>query len=147
MMPSHGVTTKTNSCGGAMAQQVSDCGCRNAATKRNRTDAQPRTNDYCFVSGKGFAHRLALGEAYFASKLLDYDLSANNGNWQWAAGCGCDAAPYFRIFNPAEQTKRYDPELKYIRRWVPKINEFGYPAPIVDHSMALNVHLKHSKRL
>ena len=82
------------------------------------------------------------GEAYFASKLLDYDLSANNGNWQWAAGCGCDAAPYFRIFNPAEQTKRYDPELKYIRRWVPEINEFGYPAPIVDHSMARERTLK-----
>ncbi len=82
------------------------------------------------------------GEAYFASKLLDYDLSANNGNWQWAAGCGCDAAPYFRIFNPAEQTKRYDPELKYIHRWVPEINEFGYPAPIVDHSMARERTLK-----
>jgi deoxyribodipyrimidine photo-lyase len=82
------------------------------------------------------------GEAYFASKLFDYDLSANNGNWQWAAGCGCDAAPYFRIFNPAEQTKRYDPELKYIRRWVPEINEFGYPAPIVDHSMARERTLK-----
>jgi deoxyribodipyrimidine photo-lyase len=82
------------------------------------------------------------GEAYFASKLLDYDLSANNGNWQWAAGCGCDAAPYFRIFNPTEQTKRNDPELKYIRRWVPEINEFGYPAPIVDHSMARERTLK-----
>lgn len=76
------------------------------------------------------------GEAYFAQKLLDYDLSANNGNWQWAAGCGCDAAPYFRIFNPAEQTKRYDPKLEYIQRWVKELNTFDYPAPIVDHSIA-----------
>ena len=78
------------------------------------------------------------GEAYFAQKLLDYDLSANNGNWQWAAGCGCDAAPYFRIFNPAEQTKRFDPELKYINRWVTNLNSFEYPAPIVEHSFARN---------
>ncbi len=68
--------------------------------------------------------------------MLDYDLSANNGNWQWAAGCGCDAAPYFRIFNPAEQTKRYDPKLEYIQRWVKELNTFDYPAPIVDHSIA-----------
>ena len=78
------------------------------------------------------------GEAYFAQKLLDYDLAANNGNWQWAAGCGCDAAPYFRIFNPAEQTKRFDPEFTYINRWVTDINSFEYPAPIVDHSFARN---------
>ena len=76
------------------------------------------------------------GEAYFAQKLLDYDLSANNGNWQWAAGCGCDAAPYFRIFNPAEQTKRYDPEFTYINRWVKDLNSFEYPRPIVDHSLS-----------
>lgn len=76
------------------------------------------------------------GEAYFATKLLDYDLSANNGNWQWAAGCGCDAAPYFRIFNPTEQTKRYDPKQVYIRRWVTDLDSFEYPAPMVDHRMA-----------
>lgn len=76
------------------------------------------------------------GEAYFASKLLDYDLSANNGNWQWAAGCGCDAAPYFRIFNPTEQTKRFDPKLEYIKRWVPELDTFEYPSPIVDHRLA-----------
>ena len=76
------------------------------------------------------------GEAYFAQKLLDYDLSANNGNWQWAAGCGCDAAPYFRIFNPTTQTKQYDPELDYVKRWVKDLNDFSYPQPIVDHAMA-----------
>ncbi|MFL5764711.1 MAG: cryptochrome/photolyase family protein [Bacteroidia bacterium] len=76
------------------------------------------------------------GEAYFAEKLLDYDLAANNGGWQWAAGSGCDAAPYFRVFNPAEQTKRFDPELKYIRKWVPGFDEPDYPAPIVDHKFA-----------
>ena len=60
------------------------------------------------------------GEAYFANKLLDFDFAANNGGWQWAAGSGCDAAPYFRIFNPSLQTKKFDPELKYIRKWVPR---------------------------
>ena len=76
------------------------------------------------------------GEAYFASKLLDFDLSANNGGWQWAAGSGCDAAPYFRIFNPYLQTQRFDPDLKYIRKWVPEFEDFGYPPPIVDHATA-----------
>jgi len=76
------------------------------------------------------------GEAYFAKKLLDFDLAANNGGWQWAAGSGCDAAPYFRIFNPYLQTKKFDPELKYIRKWVPEFEELTYPQPIVDHEMA-----------
>lgn len=78
------------------------------------------------------------GEAYFANKLIDYELSANNGNWQWAAGCGCDAAPYFRVFNPTEQTKRFDPELKYIRKWVKELDSFDYPKPIVEHTFARN---------
>lgn len=76
------------------------------------------------------------GEAYFAQKLLDYDLAANNGNWQWVAGCGCDAAPYFRIFNPSEQTKKFDPHLTYINRWIPELNTFYYPQPITDHALA-----------
>lgn len=77
-----------------------------------------------------------LGEAYFAEKLLDFDFSANNGGWQWAAGSGCDAAPYFRIFNPDSQTKKFDPDLKYIKRWIPELNSFEYPRPIVDHAKA-----------
>jgi deoxyribodipyrimidine photo-lyase len=76
------------------------------------------------------------GEAYFGEKLLDYDLSANNGNWQWAAGTGCDAAPYFRIFNPYIQTKKFDTELTYIRKWVPEFEELTYPRPIVEHEFA-----------
>ncbi len=76
------------------------------------------------------------GEAYFAKKLLDYDLGANNGGWQWAAGSGCDAAPYFRVFNPELQTQKFDPELKYIKKWVPELNTKEYPKPIVDHKMA-----------
>lgn len=76
------------------------------------------------------------GEAYFAKKLLDFDLSANNGGWQWAAGSGCDAAPYFRIFNPYLQTQKFDPELKYIRQWVPEFEEFTYPKPIIEHEVA-----------
>lgn len=76
------------------------------------------------------------GEAYFAQQLLDFDLSANNGNWQWAAGTGCDAAPYFRVFNPAEQTRKFDADLQYIRRWVPELDTFQYPQPMVAHSFA-----------
>jgi deoxyribodipyrimidine photo-lyase len=76
------------------------------------------------------------GEAYFAKKLLDFDLSANNGGWQWAAGSGCDAAPYFRVFNPYIQTKKFDPELRYIRQWVPEFESLNYPAPIVKHELA-----------
>ena len=77
-----------------------------------------------------------LGEAYFAEKLLDFDLASNNGGWQWASGSGCDAAPYFRIFNPYLQTKKFDPHLDYIKRWVPEFQEFSYPKPIVDHEFA-----------
>ena len=77
-----------------------------------------------------------LGEAYFAEKLLDYDFAANNGGWQWAAGSGCDSAPYFRIFNPRLQTEKFDRQLTYIRRWIPELDSFEYPAPIVDHEAA-----------
>lgn len=76
------------------------------------------------------------GEAYFAQKLIDYELSSNNGNWQWAASTGCDAVPYFRIFNPYEQTKRFDAEYLYIQKWVPNYNSSTYIKPIVEHSFA-----------
>ncbi|QEC66585.1 deoxyribodipyrimidine photo-lyase [Panacibacter ginsenosidivorans] len=76
------------------------------------------------------------GEAYFAKKLLDYDYAANNGGWQWAAGSGCDAAPYFRVFNPTLQTQKFDADLKYIRKWVPEFEGFDYVKPIVDQDMA-----------
>lgn len=76
------------------------------------------------------------GEAYFATKLLDYEQSSNVGNWQWAAGSGVDAAPYFRIFNPTEQVKKFDKDLIYIKKWIPELQEFSYPKPIVDHKEA-----------
>jgi deoxyribodipyrimidine photo-lyase len=76
------------------------------------------------------------GEAYFAEKLLDYDLSSNNGNWQWAAGTGCDAAQYFRVFSPYYQQKRFDRNTEYIRIWVPEVDKPGYSKPIVDHDFA-----------
>ena len=76
------------------------------------------------------------GETYFATKLLDYEQSSNVGNWQWAAGCGVDAAPYFRIFNPTEQIKKFDKDLIYIKKWIPELQEFSYPEPIVDHKFA-----------
>lgn len=76
------------------------------------------------------------GEAYFAQKLNDYDLSANNGNWQWAAGCGCDAAPYFRVFSPALQTEKFDKKLEYIKKWVPEFETESYSKPIVEHAFA-----------
>ena len=77
-----------------------------------------------------------IGEAYFAEKLLDYDLSSNNGNWQWSAGTGCDSAPYFRVFNPEEQQKKFDPEFKYIKKWVKEFGTSSYPKPIVEHKFA-----------
>jgi deoxyribodipyrimidine photo-lyase len=76
------------------------------------------------------------GEAYFAKKLMDFDFSANNGGWQWAASSGCDAAPYFRIFNPTSQTQKFDPNLAYIKQYVPEISTFDYPQPIVEHTFA-----------
>ncbi len=91
------------------------------------------------------------GEAYFAKKLLDFDLAANNGGWQWAAGSGCDAAPYFRIFNPYLQTQKFDPQLNYIKKWVPEFEEFNYPKPIVAHEAArkrcLEVYTKALKKM
>ena len=83
-----------------------------------------------------------LGEAYFAEKLLDYDLAANNGGWQWAAGSGCDAAPYFRIFNPWLQEKKFDPKQVYIKKWIPEFDTPAYPAPMVDHAFARDRCLK-----
>jgi deoxyribodipyrimidine photo-lyase len=102
-----------------------------------------------------------LGEKYFAERLIDFDLSANNGGWQWAASSGCDAQPYFRIFNPVTQSEKFDPEGRFIRRYVPELAAVSnrhihapwqmgrveqealgvrighdYPAPIVDHAQA-----------
>jgi deoxyribodipyrimidine photo-lyase len=76
------------------------------------------------------------GEAWFATKLLDYELSSNNGNWQWAAGTGCDAAPYFRIFNPETQLKKFDPDREYVKKWIEEIDEPGYPKQMIDHDFA-----------
>jgi deoxyribodipyrimidine photo-lyase len=83
------------------------------------------------------------GERYFARKLLDYEMASNVGGWQWAAGCGTDAAPYFRIFNPDAQTKKFDPDLVYIKKWVPEYADFSkYPKPIIDHAFARDRCLK-----
>ncbi len=76
------------------------------------------------------------GEAYFAEKLHDYDMASNIGNWQWVAGCGVDAAPYFRIFNPTTQVLKFDKNLEFIKTWVPDFQELTYPSPIVDHKFA-----------
>jgi deoxyribodipyrimidine photo-lyase len=76
------------------------------------------------------------GEAYFAKKLLDYDLASNNGGWQWAASSGADAVPYFRVFNPQLQAEKFDPDNKYIDKWVPESNTATYPEPIVNHKLA-----------
>lgn len=82
------------------------------------------------------------GERYFAEKLLDFDLSSNVGNWQWAAGSGCDAAPYFRVFNPYIQAKKFDPKGEYVKKWVPEIGSSAYPEAMVDHEHARRRALK-----
>ncbi len=87
------------------------------------------------------------GEAYFAEKLMDFELSSNNGNWQWSAGCGCDAAPYFRVFNPHEQLKRFDANLIYTKKWVKNLNKLDYPAQIVEHKFARDRFLKAYKTI
>ena len=76
------------------------------------------------------------GEAYFAEKLFDYEMSSNIGNWQWSAGCGVDASPYFRIFNPHEQIKKFDKGLEYIKKWIEDLDQPSYPEPIVAHKFA-----------
>jgi deoxyribodipyrimidine photo-lyase len=81
------------------------------------------------------------GEAWFASNLMDYELASNNGNWQWVAGCGCDAAPYFRVFNPHLQAKKFDPQMIYIRKWVPEVDSLSY-RPIILHEGARDRCLK-----
>jgi len=111
------------------------------------------------------------GERYFAQKLLDFDLASNNGGWQWAASTGCDAQPWFRIFNPVTQSEKFDPQGKFIRRYVPELDhcpdkfihapwllprgeqlrcgiEIGrdYPAPVVDHAVARAKTLEMFKR-
>ena len=77
-----------------------------------------------------------LGEAYFAEKLLDFELASNVGGWQWAAGSGCDAAPYFRVFNPTSQQEKFDPTFSYIKKWVPEFGTSSYPKPIIEHTFA-----------
>ncbi|RMH63594.1 MAG: deoxyribodipyrimidine photo-lyase, partial [Calditrichaeota bacterium] len=76
------------------------------------------------------------GEAYFAKKLLDFELASNVGNWQWNAGCGADAAPYFRIFNPDLQIKKFDPNLEYVKKWLPEFGTADYPEPMIDYKTA-----------
>jgi deoxyribodipyrimidine photo-lyase len=77
------------------------------------------------------------GERYFASKLLDYELASNIGNWQWCAGTGADAQPYFRIFNPYTQQQKFDPSLIYCKQWIPELNTPNYPLPIIEHKVAI----------
>ena len=87
---------------------------------------------------KNMLHDWRLGEAFFMQNLIDGDFSSNNGGWQWAAGTGCDAAPYFRIFNPYEQQKKFDKNQDYIKKWVSEINTDQYPKPMVENKFARN---------
>ncbi|MCL4162085.1 UNVERIFIED_CONTAM: hypothetical protein GTU68_023367 [Idotea baltica] len=82
---------------------------------------------------KNLLHDWRLGERYFASRLLDFELASNVGSWQWVAGTGCDAAPYFRIFNPMTQAKKFDKQREYIEKWIPEIDTLKYPAPMIDY--------------
>ncbi|MCG8308820.1 MAG: DNA photolyase family protein [Cytophagales bacterium] len=87
------------------------------------------------------------GAAYFAGRLLDFELASNNGGWQWAAGTGTDAQPYFRIFNPENQARKFDPNSDYIRQWIPEIGTAHYPEPIVEHKFARNRAIETYKRV
>jgi len=103
----------------------------------------PSTRYLKFLSPK---NKNTLGERYFAEKLLDYDLAANNGNWQWAAGTGCDAAPYFRVFNPLEQQKKFDPDFIYIKKWIPEYGTEQYIKPMIEHTFARQLALREYKK-
>ena len=116
--------------------RLSDCRCRYATTQQNRLYSQPSANDCCQFLCKYLPIDWRWGEAYFAQKLNDCDLSANNGNWQWAAGSGCDAATYFRVFNPALQTEKFDKKFEYIMKWLPEYGTENYPKPMVEHCFA-----------
>jgi deoxyribodipyrimidine photo-lyase len=97
------------------------------------------TSEVLFKSDYEFPKRQMLGFTGFANfptHFSDYELASNNGNWQWAAGCGCDAAPYFRVFNPTIQQAKFDPNFEYIKLWVPEFGTFDYPKPMVDHKQA-----------
>jgi deoxyribodipyrimidine photo-lyase len=85
------------------------------------------------------------GETYFAEKLLDFELASNVGGWQWASGSGCDAAPYFRVFNPSSQQEKFDPKFEYIKKWVTEFGTKDYPQPIVEHKMARERAIAHYK--
>nr|WP_305910292.1 FAD-binding domain-containing protein [Methylomarinum sp. Ch1-1]MDP4522535.1 FAD-binding domain-containing protein [Methylomarinum sp. Ch1-1] len=124
---------------------------RHARIEADRLYAQQGKDDHCLLFGQGFTYRLALGERHFARHLVDYDPCVNNGNWQWAASTGCDAQPYFRIFNPWRQQQKFDPQCRYIYRWLPELEKIpveiiqrwdkkhgdgAYPKPIIDHKIA-----------
>jgi deoxyribodipyrimidine photo-lyase len=94
---------------------------------------------------KHLLHDWRLGETYFAEKLLDFELASNIGGWQWAAGCGCDAAPYFRVFNPTSQQEKFDKQFTYIKKWVPEYGTDKYHAPIINHQYARERVLKRYK--
>ena len=135
--------------------------CRHAPAQYQRLYAQPAAHGHGQLSGQGPGTELAPGEAYFAEKLNDFDLAANNGGWQWAASTGCDAQPWFRIFNPVTQSEKFDPDGKFIARYVPELAALpsrlrhapwlakplelaeagitlgsSYPYPVVDHAAA-----------
>ncbi|MEY4617218.1 MAG: hypothetical protein RJB66_2178 [Pseudomonadota bacterium] len=111
-----------------------DAGMRQLNTTGNMAN-RVRMNVASFLCKDLLIH-WSWGERYFAGILLDYDLSSNNGNWQWAAGTGCDAAPYFRVFNPEVQRLKFDPNEEYVRRWIPEWKTAKYPKPMVDHAVA-----------
>lgn len=121
-------------CNGETGYPIVDAGMRELVTTGHMHN-RVRMIVASFLTKHLLMHWLS-GERFFAKHLLDYDLAANNGNWQWAAGTGCDAAPYFRIFNPESQTQKFDPKHEYIKKWVPEYLSARYPKPMVDHKEA-----------
>ncbi len=130
----HDETDFKNWCDGKTGYPMVDAGMR----ELNRTGIMH--NRVRMITASFLTKHLMLdwrwGEAYFAQKLLDFDLASNNGGWQWASGSGTDAAPYFRIFNPEAQQVKFDKDFKYIKFWVPEFGTAAYAKPIVDHKFA-----------
>ena len=132
----HGDMVKKDSGSGKKENRVSSGGCRHAELRATEFCTTAFGWSWLLFFCKHLLMDWRLGERHFAAHLLDFELASNVGGWQWAAGSGCDAAPYFRVFNPTSQLQKFDPDFAYVKRWVPEWGTPAYPEPIVEHKVA-----------